>query len=180
MKKHFKIISVVGLVIFLNFSIFMFNALAAETDSATATTESTGYSLVSEEPCSLSDAKSAASSNAKCSSIGLVPCGPADMGFYYECDVCGMVKLVDNIIDFISVNIAPYLALLMIVAGAVTMMMSGGSETVYKKGKEIITMALIGLLLVWGSWIIIDVIMSGLGKGLTAPWYSIDCEQTKN
>lgn len=119
----------------------------------------------------------------------LVPCGLSEndpatsWNDVKACEVCDFFVLIDTIIDFISITVAPSLALLLIVGGAATMMMSGGSETVYKKGREIITMALVGLFIIWGSWIIIDTIMSGLtsfGSQGTAPnfipWYTIQCQ----
>lgn len=110
---------------------------------------------------------------------GLVPCGPGQAD--PTCEVCDFFTLIDNIIDFISITIAPPLALLLIVGGAATMMMSGGSETVYKKGREIITAALIGLFIIWGSWLIIDVIMSATlvgtsGSPWSNPWNTIECQ----
>lgn len=109
---------------------------------------------------------------------GLVPCGPRSLGFRHTCTVCDFFVLIDKIIDFISIDIVPPLALLLIIVGGIMMIVSGGSETQYKKGKTIITSAIVGLLIIWGSWIIIDVIMSGLtsfgSQGLT-PWNTIQC-----
>lgn len=103
----------------------------------------------------------------------LVPCGPNVTG--KPCTVCDFFVLFDNIIDFITVDVAPVLALLLIVAGAVTMIASGGSEEVYKKGKNIITMAIVGILIVWGSWLIIDTVMKGLTGGKIGTWNKIEC-----
>lgn len=110
---------------------------------------------------------------AQSASAALVPCGP-DMA-KATCEVCDFFTLFDNIIRFITVDIVPALALLLIVAGAVTMIASGGSEEMYKKGKNIITMAIVGILIVWGSWLIIDTVMKGLTGGKLGTWNKIEC-----
>lgn len=174
MKKYFKFISIIGLAAVLGTGIFIVGAYAQEglqdfdqnTPILTDSQTETGQSGAGEaEPVT----------------GGLVPCGPGKAD--PVCDVCDFFVLIDNIIDFISIKIAPYLALLLIIGGAFMMIVSGGSETQYAKGKTIITSAIVGLLIIWGSWVIIDTIMSGLtsfGSQGTAPnfipWNTIQCQ----
>lgn len=112
---------------------------------------------------------------------GLVPCGPATLGFYYKCDVCGMMKLVDNIIDFLIKVVTPALATIMIVIGAIFLMTAGGSGTQLSKGKDYIKMALLGTTIVLTAWLIIDTIMkSFVEENDWGTWNEFNCPQTRN
>lgn len=112
---------------------------------------------------------------------GLVPCGPATLGFYYKCDVCGMMKLVNNIIDFLIKVVTPALATMMIVIGAIFLMTAGGSETQLSKGKDYIKMALLGTTIVLTAWLIIDTIMKSFyDENKFGAWNEFSCSQKKN
>lgn len=108
---------------------------------------------------------------------GLVPCGNPGQS---ACTVCDFYVLIDNLIDFVAIKLAPPLALLLIVIGAVFIIISSGSQDLYNKGKNIITMALLGLLIIWGSWMIIDVVMGAVagqgGLSSLKTWNTIECE----
>src|SRR3989344_3213837 len=84
---------------------------------------------------------------------GLVPCGNPGQS---ACTVCDFFVLIDNIIDFVAIKLAPPLALLLIVIGAV-------------------------FLIISGSWMIIDVVMGAIagggGLGTLKTWNTIDCKQ---
>lgn len=106
---------------------------------------------------------------------GLVPCGPG-IEDNPTCEVCDLFTLIDNIIKFISIDVGPILALILIVIGAIVMMTSAGSEDRFKKGKEIITAALIGIFIIWGSWLIIDTVMKAFLKNQDyGPWNEVNC-----
>lgn len=109
--------------------------------------------------------------NALAKTVGLVPCGPGTDD--PVCDVCDFFVMIKKIIDFMMIDIAPALALLLIVSGAVVMMTSGGSQQNYDKGKDIIFKTIIGLLIIFGSWFIINIVMS-ISTGADT-WYKIQC-----
>lgn len=109
--------------------------------------------------------------NALAKTGGLVPCGPGTDDLV--CDVCDFFVMIKKIIDFMMIDIAPALALLLIVSGAVVMMTSGGSQQNYDKGKDIIFKTIIGLLIIFGSWFIINIVMS-ISTGADT-WYKIQC-----
>lgn len=174
MAKYFKFFGIIGLVVFLSFG------TVAQIAFASAFTDCIASGKSATECSSLEGAEQPVLEPV---TGGLVPCGPVSLGFSHACTVCDFFVLIDKIIDFISVDIVPPLALLLIIIGGVMMIISGGSETQYKKGKTIITSAIVGLLIIWGSWIIIDTIMSGLtslGSQGTAPnftpWNTIQCQ----
>ncbi len=103
---------------------------------------------------------------------GLVPCG----GSQPACNWCHFGDLALNIINFMMYLIFP-LATIMIVVGGIFIMTSGGSSARFSKGKEMITAAVIGILIALLSWIIIDTIISTIAtgfKGIVGPWSKIN------
>ena len=73
--------------------------------------------------------------------------------------------------DFIRVAIALFrlmlgllgsLALLFFTYGGVIMILSRGSQTMVQRGKSILTQALIGIMIVLGSWLIVNLVIVAL------------------
>lgn len=107
----------------------------------------------------------------------LVPCGPASLGFEQMCDTCQLFKLAQNIVTLITTEVAPVLAVIMIVVGAFFLLTAGGSEKAITKGKTIITSAIVGIMIILASWLVINLILSSLApKATSGPWYQINCE----
>ncbi|HDO23719.1 MAG TPA: hypothetical protein ENG99_00705 [bacterium] len=76
---------------------------------------------------------------------------------------------------------AAFLAVLKIIIGAMNIVVGGASETARKKGKEMIEMALWGLLLAISSVLILSTINPDLvKKGLTIPGINIENENSGN
>ena len=75
-----------------------------------------------------------------------------------------------NIYEFIVKYIVTALATTMIVVGAVFLMISAGNPNLAGIGRKMIYSAIIGLVLVYGSWIIIDTLLKILGY--TGNWSS--------
>lgn len=103
----------------------------------------------------------------------LVPCG----GSKDPCTWCHFGQLIENIIDFLMYLVFP-LAVLMIIIGGILIMTSGGSSARFSKGKEMVTGAVIGILIALISWIIIDTIIATLAGGWSGfkivPWNKIN------
>jgi len=95
---------------------------------------------------------------------GIVPCDT-------NCGISDFFTLLVNIYNFIVLQIATPLAVIAIVIGAILMMISAGNPGEFAKGKEIIIWSLVGLVLVFCSWLIIDFIMKSLGY--TGNWSSL-------
>jgi len=86
----------------------------------------------------------------------LVPCGN-------DGNLCTFDKLSDlarNVVHFALFDIAIPLAVLMIVIGGITILLSGGNESKVKKGKDMITGTLVGLLIAFGAWLIVNTIVT--------------------
>ena len=97
---------------------------------------------------------------------GLVPCGgegePA-------CTVSCFFVLLDNIMNFLLFKISlPLAATAFMVAGI--MLVLGGSEKVIARGKSILKFTVIGLLLAFGAWLIIDMVLGNLLKKGSIYW----------
>jgi len=110
----------------------------------------------------------------------LVPTGSEDG---ISCQFCHFFVMIDGIIDFLLIDIVPPLAILMIVAGAVMFYFGGGKPELISKGKTVIKSVIIGLLLIYGAFIIVNTFLSILGvvewTGLTGgSWFKINCQIT--
>ena len=120
---------------------------------------------------------------------GLVPCGgPAQD----PCTPCFIFLLVQNLLNFVWKWIAIPLATLMLVYGGFLMIIPGiggeKSAAALTKGKKVITNALVGIVIVFFAWLLIDTIIklladpTNIGSGKTAeilkvlgPWNEIKC-----
>ena len=109
---------------------------------------------------------------------GIVQCGIAnDQGVIENyCDFCDIFQLINNIVIFLlvpspSVNngaaVVPLVATLLILIGGFYILIAAGRPESQKKGKDIITAVVIGLLVVYTAWVVVMSILSSLG---VAPW----------
>ncbi len=97
----------------------------------------------------------------------LIPCGTEDNP--EKCTLCHFFLLGQNIINlllFILVAVAP----LIIIFGAIIIITSGGSPEQATKGKKAITYTVIGLLIAFGSWIVINTVINKLVDPGAMPW----------
>ncbi len=86
----------------------------------------------------------------------IVPCGGTDQE---ECNLCHLWELGDNIIRFITFNLAlPVGGLLFVIAGFY-FLVSGGNEKRIVKAKSIFTNTVVGLVIIFCSWLLIDSIL---------------------
>lgn len=98
---------------------------------------------------------------------GLVPCEGT------ECTFCHLLVLIQKIIDYMIYLVFP-LSAVMIVIGGGYILTAGGSESRVSKGKEIITAAIVGLLIALMSWLIIDTIIRSISStSFKDDWYKI-------
>ena len=107
---------------------------------------------------------------------GLVPCG----GFGQNpCTWCDLLQLAKNVIDFLMYIIFP-LAAIVIVWGGIVIMTARDSAEKAKKGRAIITAAVVGILIALLSWLILDTIFKVVAVGWDAtgigPWNQLKCQ----
>ena len=100
----------------------------------------------------------------------LVPCGP---GVGDSCKWNDLYVLFKKIIDFAIYNLVFPISAVMIVVGGGFIMTASGSTSRVAKGKEILTAAIVGLLIALLSWLIIDTIIKILAPDFESkfgPW----------
>lgn len=102
---------------------------------------------------------------------GLVPCGNEGQP---RCELADIGQLLLNVFNFVVFYLATPLAGLGIVIGGILIMISGGpggknpvtgiaSPNMYSTGTKIITGAVLGVFLIWTSWIIVDSVLKAIG-----------------
>ena len=117
---------------------------------------------------------------------GLVPCGPGTgpgpggSGWHY-CTLCDFFVMVGNIFDFIIKIIVPSLAALMIAVSGfyyITAFFGEGGAGSVTKGGAILKATVIGLLIAYGSWLIVHTVFFVLGVNpqFLGQWNNINCQ----
>jgi len=93
----------------------------------------------------------------------LVPCGPGYPEPDDTCKLCHLFRLLDNIMDFIFVDIIPPIALLAIIAGGVYYFISAGDPAKTTKAKGILTSVVMGLIIIYGAYMLINGFLAAIG-----------------
>src|SRR3989344_2434723 len=96
--------------------------------------------------------------------IILVPCGNAPgpttlPGTTNPCTINDFFALLNNIFNFIVYWIATPLAILMLTIGGIMILISAGNPNLAGTGKKILWVSIIGLALVFCSWLIVNFIL---------------------
>ncbi len=108
---------------------------------------------------------------------GIVPCFGVGEG---RCTVCHFLVLLKNILDFLVKMVMPPLAGLMFLVGGIMMIAGGASEENYKKGKDIMKNALIGVVIVLASWAIVNTLIVTFGRAVEGftplSWWKVKCQ----
>ena len=101
-------------------------------------------------------------------------CAQGGGGPKTPCTFCDGLIVIKNIINSLF-TIAIPLAVLMIIYGGFRLMIAGGSEDNVKKGREIIKMAVIGLIIALTAWVIVNTVLHFLTGNPNFPWAQINC-----
>jgi hypothetical protein len=110
---------------------------------------------------------------------GLVPCGPGTSK--QTCTLCDFFVMIARIIDFVWFKIIPALAALIIaVAGfmyIIAYVGPGGGPGMMGKAKDALKAVFFGLLIAYGSWLIIDLFLWAVGakERFLSSWWNINC-----
>ena len=91
-----------------------------------------------------------------CKAEGIVPCQNG-------CTIGDFFTMLGNIYNFLVLYIATPLAILGLTIGGVMYMISAGDPGLAQKGKDALWASFWGLILTFGSWLIIKAILSALG-----------------
>jgi len=129
---------------------------------------------------------------------GLVPCGKCSLvgvtvdsdGKYlsggtpvdFPCRLCHLFILIKGIVDFILFKIIPLIAVLLLSVGGVMFIVSrGGNSSQLTQAKSMMTAVVVGLVIIFSAWIIVNTIFvipgfinTNFGWDLTK-WFEINC-----
>lgn len=103
----------------------------------------------------------------------LVPCGYVDGP---ACTPCHIIVLVIRLINYFVIYLATPVALLAFTYSGFVFATAGGSESRVKAGKKILTNAVIGLLIIYGAFFLVDTVIKVATGGLNnfvnnaGPW----------
>jgi len=110
------------------------------------------------------------------SAQGLVPCGNPGQP---NCTLCYFFIMLDNIVDFLLLRLVPVLAAIMIAIGGFMYIISRANPDQLTRVRSLLTAVAIGLLIVYGAWIIINTFLIVIGaadwSGFGGGWYIINC-----
>ena len=91
----------------------------------------------------------------------IVPCGREGTP---DCNLCHLWHLASNIINFLTFNLAIPAAVLLFVAAGVIFLISGGSQERVSLAKSIFTNTIIGLVIIFCSWMLIDTLVKTIAN----------------
>jgi hypothetical protein len=92
------------------------------------------------------------------------------------CSICDLFATLGYIYNFLVLSIATPLAILGVLIGAVLIMVSAGNPQMLGLGKKIFYGAIIGMVLVFCSWLIINTLLSAIGFNMGTWWNpSLSC-----
>ena len=104
----------------------------------------------------------------------IVPCGGEDN----MCEFCHIFVLANNIVVYIMTCLAPIISGVMLILGGFYFMIAGVDPGAMKKGKDIATAAIIGLIVIFVSWVLLNTFLSNMGiaewTGL-GTWWEFKC-----
>lgn len=107
----------------------------------------------------------------------LVPCGIFSQG-YTACTFCDLFKLFKNLFDFLAFEVAPALAAALFAWAGFTMLSAGSSQQRFESGKTIFKDVIIGLVILYVSWIVINTAILLFAKpiGGSGGYFSFTCQ----
>lgn len=92
----------------------------------------------------------------------IVPCGTTGQP---DCTLCHLWQMGSNIINFISFNLAIPVGTVLFVVAGVIFLISGGNEKRLTLAKSIFFNTIIGLVIIFTSWLIVDTVFKTIGSG---------------
>lgn len=91
---------------------------------------------------------------------GLVPCGQTPQN---PCQLSDVGRLALNIFNLVVFRIAIPLAVIAVVAGGIMILLQGFNANFLAIGKGLIWAAVIGIAIIFLSWVIVNAIFTTLG-----------------
>jgi hypothetical protein len=113
----------------------------------------------------------------KAAQAQLVPCGGLNQP---DCELCHIFVLFDNIVKFILQSVVPPVAGLMLIIAGIMFFAAAGDSAKTNKAKSIITSVVIGLLIVYGAYLLVSLFFMSIGVSewagfLPSGWFIYPC-----
>lgn len=103
-----------------------------------------------------------------------IECGGEDQP---ACKLIDIFKVFKNILEFVWFSIIPPIAILMLIIGGIMFITSSGNPDALKKSKALLTSIVIGLIIIYGAWLVINLFFTIIGveswTGLKDGWFQI-------
>jgi hypothetical protein len=80
-----------------------------------------------------------------------------------SCQLCHVFVMANNLVSFLVIKVVPILAALMLVVGGIMLFFAGTNPSLLGRSKTLIKGVAIGLLLVYGSYILVNTFLWVLG-----------------
>lgn len=95
------------------------------------------------------------------------------------CTVCDILKLVKNVIDYVTLTLTPIIAMLLILVSGVFVLLGGANPEMVTKGKKMLTNTLIGVAIIYGSFMIVNFILHSIAgnRNVATNWFKLDCQE---
>ena len=97
-----------------------------------------------------------------------------------EITFCDIFKVIRNLLDIVFFELVPPVAALLLASAGVWMLFSEENPSNLEKGKNIIRSVIIGLIIIYGSWLIVNLFFQIIGvadwTGLDKGWWQINCQ----
>ena len=95
-----------------------------------------------------------------------------------DCNLCELLHTGMRILNFFIKWLIPLIAVMLIAFGGFRMVINQGSSEVAEQAKAIITAAIVGLVIIYGGWAMVDLFMQRMNYNAANPgvkWYNIPC-----
>jgi hypothetical protein len=101
---------------------------------------------------------------------GLVPCGGSGEE---ECKLYHLFLMLENFYDQAMIY-ATVIGVIIVVGAGITMITAMGNQSKVENAKKTLTAAVVGILIIWTSWLIINTILGILKwEPETGKWWEI-------
>ena len=96
------------------------------------------------------------------------------------CTPCHLFVMIDGIMDLILLRIVPPVATILFLIGGISFYLAVGNPESLGKAKNIMLSAIVGLVIIYTSWIIVNKTLEAIGVadwvGFGHGWYQIECQ----
>ena len=98
---------------------------------------------------------------------GKCPDFSAEEGKNVPCQLCHFFIMIDNAVDYVVVKLVPILAVMMIVIAGIMFYFGGVRPELLSRAKTLIKGVIIGIALIYGAYLIVNVFLVVLGAAHT-------------